>query len=133
MKNLVLCCPNRQILYLSETYEGAVHDKTIADEADFQFTQMMDVLQDTGFQGFQPKNTTIIQPMKKPKGKQFTEEQKEKNRNVSKERVVVEQAIGGIKIWRTTKEVCRSWLHHVRDLVMLLACGLHNFRTARRA
>lgn len=89
-------------------------------------------MQDTGFQGFKPNNSYIIQPMKKPRGKELTDEQKEQNRQISKERVVVEQAIGGVKIWRVVKEVCRSWIHQVRDQIMLLACGLHNFRLRSR-
>ena len=31
------------------------------------------------FQGFSPENVLIIQPKKKPKGKELTEEEKEKN------------------------------------------------------
>jgi len=129
---LILCCPNRQILYLSETYEGSVHDKTLADEAGFQFNQVIELLQDTGFQGFKPKNAQVIQPLKKPRGKKLTEEQKEENRQISQKRVVVEHAIGGLKTWRITKEICRSWLHEIRDMVVLLAAGLHNFRSTIR-
>jgi hypothetical protein len=115
VKNILICNASHLILYMSETYEGSVHDKIIADEADFTFEKVIDILQDTGgrhsvFQGFKPKNSQIIQPVKKPKGKQLTDEQKEQNRQIAKVRVVIEQAIGGVKIWRVVKETCRSWI-----------------------
>lgn len=52
------------ILFLSPTYCGSVHDKTIADEQDFQFNRVITLLQDTGFQGYKPENAIIIQPEK---------------------------------------------------------------------
>jgi len=68
----------------------------------------IDLLQDSGFQGFKPKNTNIIQPLKKPKGKELTDEQKQQNKDKSKIRVVVEHSIRGVKIWRIAKDVCRT-------------------------
>jgi hypothetical protein len=115
-------------LYLSPTYPGSVHDKTIADEQDIVFQRTIQLLQDTGFQGYKPKNALIIQPLKKPKGKELTEDQKKENQAKSSQRVVVEHAIGGAKIWRVAKEVCRSWVHDTRDYFMSIACALHNFR-----
>jgi DDE superfamily endonuclease len=119
---------DRWIVYLSPTYPGSVHDKTIADEQNIEFQKTIQLLQDTGFQGYQPKNATIIQPVKKPKGKELCEEQKLENRAKSSERVVIEHAIGAAKIWRVAKEVCRSWLVETRDYYMAIACALHNFR-----
>ena len=74
----------------------------------------------------------FVQPKKKPRGKPLSPEQKAANRAISQERVVVEHAIGGVKVWRIVKEQIRSWLHAIRDQVMYLACGLHNFRLACR-
>lgn len=41
--------------------------------------------------------TTTYQPTKKPKGKELTVEQKEQNKQISKERTRVEHSIGGVK------------------------------------
>lgn len=128
VKNVLLARTDRWIVYLSATYSGSVHDKVIADEQDIEFQRTIQLLQDTGFQGYQPKNAKVIQPMKKPKGKELTQEQKQENRAKSSERVVIEHAIGAVKIWRIVKEVCRSWIFETRDYYMAIACALHNFR-----
>jgi DDE superfamily endonuclease len=132
VKNVLISDDKQRVLYLSPTYCGSVHDKTIADEQDFQFQRTIDLLQDTGFQGFKPKNANIIQPLKKPKGKELTPEQKESNKGKSKIRVVVEHSIRGVKIWRMAKDVCRTWKHGLRDYQIFIACGLHNFRLRAR-
>ena len=39
IKNILLAGKHKKILYLSHTYEGSVHDKKIADEAEIEFEQ----------------------------------------------------------------------------------------------
>jgi len=43
-------------------------------------------------------------------------------------RILVEHAIGGVKKCRIVKERFRCRKFGFDDLVMLIACGLHNFR-----
>ena len=135
-----MAAADKRVLYLSQTYEGPVSDKRVADEEALDFgardpelDETLVLLQDLGFQGYAPEGVVVLQPMKKPRGGKLTAEQKESNRAISSQRVVVEHAIGGVKIWRIVKEVIRSWCHRLRDQVMYLACGLHNFRLACRA
>lgn len=120
-------------MFLSPTYAGSVHDKTIADEQDFQFKEVITLLQDTGFQGYAPQNAKIVQPVKKPKNKELSDEQKAQNTEKSKKRVYVEHAIRGFKVWRVAKDVCRTWIYDTRDDFVYIACGLHNFRLKIRA
>jgi len=47
-------------------------------------------------------------------------------------RVKVEHAISGIKRSRTVKDIFRNTKDGFSDLVMVIACGLHNFRVDRR-
>ena len=139
MLNVLIAAPDKRVLYLSQTYEGSVHDKRVVDEealdfgADHEHGRTLELLQDLGFQGYAPKGVVVIQPMKKPRGKELTDEQKQANRAISRARVVVEHAIGGVKVWRIVKEQIRSWCHRLRDRVLYLACGLHNFRLKCRA
>lgn len=128
IKNVVLVGKHKKILYLSETYEGSVHDKKIADEAEIEFEKTIELLQDSGFQGFNPTNAIVIMPEKKPKGKELTENQKQENKVKASQRVVIEHAIGQVKVWRILKDKIRSYRHRLRDEVMLIACGLHNFK-----
>ena len=133
IKNIVIADPDKEILYLSATYEGSVHDKAIADEEDLEFGKPLRLLQDLGFLAYNPEGVQVVIPTKKPRKKELTAEQKAENKEKARERVVVEHAIGGLKIWRIVKETIRSWSHRLRDQVIYIACGLHNFRLRYRA
>ena len=51
------------------------------------------------------------------------------NRLIASARIVVEHVIAGIKRCRIVKEVLRNTKHGFSDLVMQIACSLHNLRT----
>jgi hypothetical protein len=57
----------------------------------------------------------MIQPIKKPRGKELTPEQKEINRQISSVRIRVEHAIGGVKRFRIVKDQARAWKDNFRD------------------
>lgn len=132
MKNVVITDEKRKVVFLSDTYEGRVHDKTIADDERYQVPEGSQLYQDMGFQGFQMEGVEIMQPKKKPKGEELTDEEKEKNREISSVRIGVEHVINGIKRCRILKEKCRLWRDDVRDKLMETCCGLHNFRVLHR-
>jgi hypothetical protein len=54
------------------------------------------------------------------------------NRIFSSARVVVENVIAGVKRCRIVKEVLRLTKVGISDLVMEIACGLHNLRVSCR-
>jgi hypothetical protein len=54
------------------------------------------------------------------------------NRLFSSARVVVEHTISGVKRGRTVKDVLRLTTTGMADLVMEIACGLHNLRVSCR-
>ena len=85
---------------------------------------------DTGFQGYEPEGVKTFQPQKKPKGKELTPEQKEQNSLISSIRIVIEHIIAGIKRCRIVKDLFRNTKEKYDDLVMEIACALHNFRVA---
>ena len=70
--------------------------------------------------------------MKKPRGRKLTDEQKEENRRVASEKMRIEHTIGSVKRCRIIKDTIRYWKDSIRDLVMVVACGLHNFRLRYR-
>lgn len=122
---------NSRIVWLSKTYDGSVHDKKICDLQPLHLPEEINLWQDTGFLGHMPENVHVIMPLKKPKGKPLTEEQKKRNKEISSSRVIVEHAIGGAKRARIIKDKFRCHKLFFEDKVMLLACGLHNFRISR--
>jgi len=117
---------------LSGTHEGKKHDKKICDEGGTKFPDGVDLYRDTGFQGHELENVTVHQPKKKPRKAQLSHEDKESNRLISSIRVVVEHIISGIKRCRIVKDVFRNTKEGYDDVVMELACGLHNYRTDYR-
>lgn len=128
VKNIVVIDASCKILLLTPTCEGKKHDKKAADEAAYSFPEGSLLFQDVGFQGFAIAGVIIIQPKKKPRGKELTQEDKENNRAISKIRIQVEHAIGGVKRYRIVKDKIRCWKEGFRDQVMETCCGLHNFR-----
>jgi len=133
VKNVILCgLLDQEVKYLSPTYEGKKHDKKIADEERIKVPADSDLYQDTGFQGFTLSGVNIHQPKKKPKGENLTPGDRIINRIISRTRVGVEHVIAGIKRLHIVKAVFRNVQDNHEDHVMLLACGLHNFRMNHR-
>lgn len=128
VKNNLICDDHQQILYLSPSYEGKVHDKKICDEEQLYFPQGTRLRQDTGYQGFAPQGVIIIQPKKRFRGQTLSQQDKEQNRQIAKERIVVEHAISGVKRLRILKEQIRHCSTRFRDQVMMMGCAIHNFR-----
>lgn len=126
--NVVTEKRTKKVKVLSATCEGKKHDKKLADEQAIRFPKGSKVWKDTGFQGYEPEHVITYQPTKKPKGKELTAEQKERNKQISKERIGVEHSIGGIKVFHIVRDVYRNMCEGFDDLVMETACGLHNFR-----
>jgi hypothetical protein len=64
-KNLLLVNENtKRVVYLSETVEGKMHDKKLADKSQISYPKNASLTQDTGFQGYQPKGVLVQQPKK---------------------------------------------------------------------
>ena len=128
VKNIVIITEQCKIVLLTLTCEGKKNDKKVSDESGFSLPTGSCLYQDTGFQGFALEGVTIVQPKKKPRGRELTQEEKDHNRQISSIRVRVEHAIGGIKRYRIVKDKIRNWKADFRDQVMETCCGLHNFR-----
>ena len=126
--NVVSDRRTRKIKVLSETCEGKRHDKKLADEQDIPYPKGSTLWKDTGFQGYEPETITTYQPIKKPKGKELTAEQKERNRLIAKKRIRVEHSIGGVKTFGIVRHIFRNMRAGFDDMVMETACGLHNLR-----
>lgn len=130
VKNNIIADGSQRILYLSGTYEGSMHDKAIIDEESWQLPSGITVHEDSGFEGHNPAGINISRPVKKPKGKELTEEQKKGNKQKASKRVIVEHCIGKVKIFRIVKDRIRIWKNEAKDIVMEICCGLHNFKIA---
>ena len=132
-KNLLISSADKRVVYLGPTSSGSVHDKKLADESGLTYAKDTLLLKDTGFQGYEPAGVETLQPKKKPRGRELHPIQKAINQVISRYRVGVEQAIGGVKRCRIVSETFRNWRAGLVDQVMLAATGLHNLRVAARA
>jgi len=134
IKNLVLATAvsGGQVLFLSDTYEGSVHDKAIADDVPYPLPPGSELLDDLGFVGYALPGVIHTRPTRKPKGGQLTEAQKSANQAIARRRIMIEHVISGIKRCRIVKDTIRMWKEGVRDLVMEISCALHNLRVSSR-
>lgn len=128
MKNCIIANYECVIIFLTMTVKGSRHDKKIADESRYILPKGSNLLQDAGFQGFYVENVFIIQPVKKPKGRDLTPDEKASNRDISRVRVRIEHVISSVKRCRIVKDKFRNQLRGFADAVMEIACALHNFR-----
>lgn len=127
-KNVVASDKEKKILVLTATKEGKRHDKKIQEEEDFilGIPDEIEILADSGFQGLQKEYENIHLPKKKPRGGELSKEEKAKNKELAKERVVVENAIGGVKRYNAVSDIYRNRISNFDDKLMLTACGLWN-------
>ena len=128
LKNLLLINAALRILFLSETQPGSVHDKRMADMTPYPLPAGSQLLQDLGFQAFTLEGVDILQPMKKPRGRELTPQQKADNREMARRRVRIEHVNSSVKRCRMLKETIRMWKDGLRDMVMEIGCALHNLR-----
>lgn len=129
IKNNVVTDKNTgKIKVLSATCEGKKHDKKLADEQGLCFPKGSKLWKDLGLQGYEPEGVTTYQPKKRGRGKELTPEEKERNRQISRERIGVEHSIGGVKVFAIVREVYRNMRAGFEDLIMETACALHNLR-----
>jgi DDE superfamily endonuclease len=127
-KNIVITeMATGKVLGLGATQQGSKHDKACVDTENYSFPLGSTLFQDTGFQGYAPEGPTIEQPTKKPRGKELSPEQKEENRKISRDRVLIEHSIGGVKVFHIVATIFRNIKKGFDDLVMETVCGLFNF------
>ena len=132
VKNLLLSNQQNRILYLSAMVAGSIHDKALADEMELEFLPGQSLLLDLGFMGFQLGGAQTLLPVKKPKQGSLSEQDKLYNQLLASVRVKVEHVMAGVKRMRIVKDKIRLVGHKVREVVMLIACGLHNLRVNHR-
>ena len=116
------------ILFLSATTGGRVHDKRIAGATPYPLPVGSRLLQDLGFLAFTLADVEILMPTRKPRGQELTRKQQRANQVLNDRRLRIDHVNSSIKRCRIVKDRIRLWKRGIRDLVMEICCGLHNFR-----
>ncbi len=127
-KSIIMVNENKKILVMTKTKSGRRHDKRLADK-DSLFENIPEEVAlwlDTGFQGVLKQHTNTLIPKKATKKKPLTWVEKEENRVISSFRVIVENAIAGIKRFKAYADIWRNKIAGLDDQVMRISCGLWN-------
>jgi hypothetical protein len=131
VKNLAIINSHGTVLYLGETCEGSMHDKSIFDDLTID-TQGFNLLLDLGFQGAEKTCQSVILPYKKPKSKDLSKLQRFVNKGISKERVLIENVFARMKRLKIIRNKIRLRSCQARHMVIMLAAGIHNLRNKFR-
>ncbi len=132
VKNILLIDVRCFIRFLSATYAGKWHDKSLVDDEAYELPAGSVLYPDMGFQGFSVAGVQVEQPTKRPRGGELTDAQQTENQRIASEKIRIEHTIASVKRCRSVKEKMRYWHDGIRDLVMAIACGLHNLRLRYR-
>lgn len=130
-KNIVITDKKKRIGFLSKTEGGKNHDFTMLkkhaspDNMPIQIKKHLDL----GFKGFQNQFSghKVSMPKRKPRTKELTEFAKEQNKKKSSIRVLVENALAGVKRLRIVTDVFRNKKKNFDDQAMFISCGLWNY------
>ena len=142
VKNTTVSDLDKRILILGKTVPGSQHDYSLFKE---EFDPNMDwfasteASTDLGYQGIKtdylsPEHIHI--PHKKPRKSkqnpdpQLTRQQKRENRQIGRVRVLVEHAIGGMKVFRVLTIRLRNHLKHLADDFIFATAGLWNLKNS---
>lgn len=137
LKNTVLCDEYQFIHLAGPTWNGSMHDKTMAVEElpSLEAVQSYDLWlsKDKGYQGYRPSGVHLLEPYKARRNHPLTDLEKEYNSWVNSVRNVVEHSISGIKRLTLLSQIMRYWKQSVRHQIFIIGCGLHNLRVRFRA
>jgi len=137
IKNTVISTADKAVHFIGMTFPGSVHDYTMLKNEfspEEPWFENINALLDLGYQGIQKDyiGDKIRIPHKKPRkskncqNPELTDEQKEKNRVLSRVRILVENAIGGIKRFNILNHIFRNKKKNFDDDVIVLCSGLWN-------
>lgn len=88
--------------------KGSKHDFQLFKDNRSEFTSQIRCLADAGYQGLKAQHKNAETPAKKSKLHPLTLEQKKNNRKLSRERILVENVIRRLKIFRILSERYRN-------------------------
>ena len=119
----------KRIMVLTPMMNGRLHDKCILDATPLVefIPQEIPIQTDLEFEGLQHEYGNIQVPHKKPRGGNLSETQKLENRELSRERVVCENAFSGMKRYKAATDIYRNRKQDFDDHLMLTSAGLWNF------
>ena len=131
VKNVLLTAAGRVVL-LTPTVPGRRHDKAEADRARVRLAADYRLWADSGLPGYQAGGAEVRTPRKKPRGRPLHWRHRRANRRLARVRVGVEHTISSVKRLGVLRQALRLRRKDAADTVMLIGCGLHNYRQSQK-
>ena len=129
--------PEKVIIFLGRTFSGHNHDYSMLKQEfppELDWFAAIQVRVDLGYLGMQSDygSDRIDIPTKKPRksqkhpNPQLSDEQKAANTALSRVRIFIEHAIGGMKRYNILVHTFRNHIEHFEDDVIGICAGLWN-------
>jgi hypothetical protein len=115
-----------RIMHVSKTVPGTVHDFTLLEDGE-EIPQGVHAIGDSGYEGLKNIHEDSETPKKKPKGGELTAAEKTANGILSKVRVIVENILGDIKIFRIMSDRYRNKRLRFNEKIRIIA-GIVNMK-----
>ncbi len=115
----------RQVICTSHG-RGTTHDFALYKQSKVKLSLDLEMLADSGYQGLDKLHAKSRTPTKKPKKGHLTKEQKRVNQELSRRRIVIENVIRSLKIFRILSERYRNRRKRF-SLRFNLIAGIYNY------
>lgn len=125
LKNQIVIDTDSKIRSVSKSVEGKKHDKKLYDESRIYTKEESHFKGDLGYLGTE----RITVPKKKPKKIELTKEEKDFNKEFSKERIKVEHVFGKMKVFQILTQRFRN-PRAKHTLIFKNVAGLYNLTYA---
>ena len=136
VKNIVITDKNKRIGFLGATVRGKEHDFSILKEqaSPDHMPKKIKKRLDLGFKGIDAQfpGHKISMPRRKPRTKDLSEFAVKQNKKKASIRVLVENALAGVKRLRIVTDVFRNKKEGSNDRAMLISCGLWNYHLSMK-
>jgi IS5 family transposase len=102
--------------------DGTEHDFTMLKNSILNdLGENVKIIADSGYQGIKNYHDNAEHPIKKPKNRELTDEEKQYNKELSQKRIYIEHVNRCIKIFRICKETYRNKGNRMELRVKLVA------------
>lgn len=126
MKSQVVVNGTTREVICTQHGRGSRHDFALYKDSHLKLHESLEVLADSGYQGLNKLHEKSRTPKKKSKKVQLTKDERRANREISRRRIVVENIIRSLKIFRILLERYRNRRKRFALRFNLIA-GLYNF------
>lgn len=128
---LIVCLKSLQVL-LVVCGKGRMHDFRLLKQCQLRIKKELKKYADSGYQGILKLYPNSLTPIKKPRHRELTKEEKRYNRELAKVRIAIEHVNRRCKIFRIVKETYRGKHKHYHKTWTVVA-ALVNLRYAPNA